>query len=72
VESVMPDDAPQPKSFLQTAKSLRLEGESDWSIEAEEFYNFAAQNLNEAYGDDEPEYSLHLLRGQNPVRSLNR
>lgn len=31
VESVVSDEAQQPKSFLQTAKSLRLEGEPNWS-----------------------------------------
>ncbi len=31
VEEVLPDQQKQPKTFLQTAKSLQLHGEPDWS-----------------------------------------
>ena len=32
VESILlPDEKERPKTFLQTAKSLQLQGESDWS-----------------------------------------
>jgi len=31
VESVLPDEAKQPKTFLQTAQSLKLHGDPDWS-----------------------------------------
>ncbi|HEY9619981.1 MAG TPA: antitoxin family protein [Crinalium sp.] len=31
VESVLPDTTTQPTTFLQTAKSLHLQGEPDWS-----------------------------------------
>ncbi|GFE70510.1 hypothetical protein [Chroococcus sp. FPU101] len=31
LESVIPDEEQQPKSFLQTAKSLQLQGEPGWS-----------------------------------------
>jgi hypothetical protein len=31
VENIVPDEPKQPKSFLQTAKSLKLQGDPDWS-----------------------------------------
>jgi hypothetical protein len=31
VESIAPIESIQPKSFLQTAQSLQLQGEPDWS-----------------------------------------
>ncbi len=34
--------------------------------EREAFMNFALQNLNAAYGDDEPDYPLALLKERNP------
>jgi hypothetical protein len=37
VESVVSDEAPQPKSFLQTAKSLQLEGEPNWSENIDQY-----------------------------------
>jgi hypothetical protein len=37
VESVVSDEASQPKSFLQTAKSLQLEGEPNWSENIDQY-----------------------------------
>jgi predicted DNA-binding antitoxin AbrB/MazE fold protein len=37
VESVLPDVEAQPKTFLQTAKSLRLQGEPDWSENVDQY-----------------------------------
>ena len=34
--------------------------------EREAFMNFALQNLNAAYGDNEPDYPLTLLKEHNP------
>ena len=34
--------------------------------ERESFMNFALQNLNAAYSDDEPDYPLTLLKERNP------
>ena len=31
VESVLPSEPKSPKTFLQTAQSLKLEGDPDWS-----------------------------------------
>jgi hypothetical protein len=31
VESLLPDVQPTPRSFLQTAKSLKLQGKPNWS-----------------------------------------
>lgn len=39
VESVLPDEKKQQKSFLQTARSLRLEGEPDWSENIDQYVN---------------------------------
>lgn len=36
VETVSPASEEQPKSFLQTAKSLRLQGEPDWSVKIDQ------------------------------------
>ncbi|MEW6130449.1 MAG: hypothetical protein AB1757_25670 [Acidobacteriota bacterium] len=32
----------------------------------EVWHNFSAQGLNSAYSDDEPEYSISLIKEQNP------
>lgn len=34
--------------------------------ERAEWSDFASRQLNEAYGDDEPEYSLNLIKEKNP------
>lgn len=34
--------------------------------EAVDWASFALKNLENAYGDSEPEYSLHLIRENNP------
>ncbi|HSK71564.1 MAG TPA: antitoxin family protein [Pyrinomonadaceae bacterium] len=34
--------------------------------ERAEWLDFASQQLSEAYGDDEPEYSLNLIKEKNP------
>jgi hypothetical protein len=34
--------------------------------EREAFINFSLQNLNAAYGDDEPDYPLSMLKERNP------
>ncbi|OPF14609.1 MAG: hypothetical protein DWQ53_10120 [Microcystis flos-aquae DF17] len=31
IESVLPNEVKPPKTFLETAQSLQLQGESDWS-----------------------------------------
>jgi predicted DNA-binding antitoxin AbrB/MazE fold protein len=36
VESVLPNEQ-KPKTFLQTAKSLQLQGESDWSEKVDRY-----------------------------------
>jgi hypothetical protein len=37
VESILPKEQKQPKSFLQTAQSLQLEGEPDWSEKIDQY-----------------------------------
>ena len=37
VESVLPNEQKQPKTFLQTAKSLELQGEADWSEKIDQY-----------------------------------
>jgi hypothetical protein len=37
VESVLPNEQEQPKAFLQTAKSLQLQGEPDWSEKIDQY-----------------------------------
>ena len=37
VESVLPDVEKPPKTFLQTAKSLHLQGEPDWSVNIDQY-----------------------------------
>lgn len=36
LESVLPDEE-QPKTFLETAKSLQLQGEPDWSEKIDQY-----------------------------------
>jgi hypothetical protein len=36
IESVLPDEQ-KPKTFLQTAKSLKLQGEPDWSEKIDQY-----------------------------------
>lgn len=44
VESVSPESPASPKSFLQTAKSLHLQGAPDWSTNLDHYlYGDAAQ-----------------------------
>ena len=37
VESVIPETPDNPKSFFQTAKSLRLQGAPDWSANLDQY-----------------------------------
>jgi hypothetical protein len=37
IESVLPDVEAQSRTFLQTAKSLRLQGEPDWSEKVDQY-----------------------------------
>lgn len=37
VESLSPEVKPTPKSFLQTAKSLKLQGNPDWSTNINQY-----------------------------------
>ena len=37
VESIAPIESIQPKSFLQTAQSLQLQGEPDWSEKIDQY-----------------------------------
>ncbi|MBE9058456.1 MULTISPECIES: hypothetical protein [Sphaerospermopsis] len=37
VETVLPNEQKQPKTFLQTAKSLQLQGEPDWSEKIDQY-----------------------------------
>lgn len=37
IESVLPDEVKQPKTFLNTAQSLKLQGEPDWSEKIDQY-----------------------------------
>ena len=37
IEEVIPNQQKQPKTFLQTAKSLKLQGEPDWSDKIDQY-----------------------------------
>jgi hypothetical protein len=37
VESIEPIESTQPKTFLQTARSLQLQGEPDWSEQIDQY-----------------------------------
>jgi hypothetical protein len=37
VETVLPNEQKKPKTFLQTAKSLKLQGEPDWSEKIDQY-----------------------------------
>jgi hypothetical protein len=37
IETVLPNEQKQPKTFLQTAKSLQLQGEPDWSEKVDQY-----------------------------------
>ena len=45
VESLSPDNKPTPKSFLQTAKSLKLQGQPDWSENIDQY--LYGENISE-------------------------
>jgi hypothetical protein len=45
VESITPIESVQPKTFLQTAQSLQLQGEPDWSEKIDQYlYGETASN----------------------------
>ncbi len=37
VESVLPSEVRSPKTFLETARSLKLQGEPDWSEKIDQY-----------------------------------
>jgi predicted DNA-binding antitoxin AbrB/MazE fold protein len=37
VESIVPNNVEQPKTFLQTAQSLQLQGKPDWSEQVDQY-----------------------------------
>jgi hypothetical protein len=37
VETILPNEQKQPKTFLQTAQSLQLQGEPDWSEKIDQY-----------------------------------
>lgn len=37
VENILSDDHQPPKTFLQTARSLQLQGEPDWSMKVDQY-----------------------------------
>ena len=45
VESLLPDAKPPKKSFLQTAKSLNLQGNPDWSENIDQYLH--EENISE-------------------------
>jgi hypothetical protein len=45
VESLLPDEKPKPKTFLQTAKSLNLQGRPDWSTNIDQYLH--EENISE-------------------------
>lgn len=45
VESLLPDTKPSRKSFLQTAKSLNLQGKPDWSENIDQY--LYGENISE-------------------------
>jgi hypothetical protein len=55
----------QVASFIDSLKTQSINSESVPDDEQEAFYRLALQSLNNAYGDDEPEYSVNLIRELN-------
>ena len=37
IESVLPNEIKSPKTFLETAQSLKLQGEPDWSEKIDQY-----------------------------------
>jgi hypothetical protein len=37
IESVLPNEVKPPKTFLETAQSLKLQGEPDWSEKIDQY-----------------------------------
>jgi hypothetical protein len=56
----------QVASFINSIKTQSIRSESIPDDEQEAFYRLSIQNLNDAYGDDEPDYSLNLIQEHNP------
>ncbi len=50
---------PNTKLVISVIQSQNGSREDDWT-------NFSMANLERAYSDDEPEYSLDLIKEQNP------
>ena len=59
------DDYPLPKNarLLVTVLPASIESEDDFR---QNWYRFSAESLARAYGPDEPEYTLEMLKDPNP------
>jgi hypothetical protein len=55
----------QVANFINSLKTQSISSELVPDDEQEAFYRLALQNLNNAYGDDEPEYSVTLIQEHN-------
>jgi hypothetical protein len=47
VESIAPIESIQPKTFLQTAQSLQLQGEPDWSEKIDQYLYGETVSIND-------------------------
>ncbi len=59
------------KQVLDFVKKLKLkvsvkDTDKESELEQDEWMSFSKQNLAKAYGDDEPEYDLSMLKEPNP------
>ncbi|MBE9199735.1 MULTISPECIES: hypothetical protein [unclassified Nodularia (in: cyanobacteria)] len=47
IDSVLPNEQKPPKTFLQTAQSLQLQGEPDWSEQIDQYLYGESISLND-------------------------
>jgi len=61
------DDYPLPKDArLLVTVAAPVTGDDDKEFR-QEWYRFAAQSLAGAYGEDEPEYTMDMIKEANPL-----
>lgn len=61
------DDYPLPKDARLLVTVLAPVAPEEDEQFQEDWYRFALQNLERAYGPDEPEYTLDMIKEPNPL-----
>lgn len=71
IESVLPNDVKSPKSFLETAQSLQLQGEPDWSENIDQYlYGETIDHNDWSFLDTSFAIALSSITDQNHERAV--